>query len=281
MTPRSVVALDIGGTHASAGRVQIASSAVEERARAALRAGSSEDELLTAIVGAASAVATEECVAVGIAVPGPFDYDAGVSAMKHKLEPLRGVDLRSELSSALGLPTRALVFLNDAAAFLLGEWWAGAARAGPRAMGVTLGTGLGSAYLDEGKIVSGEGELYRRLFRGAPVEQTVSRAAIRAHYGSGAPDVEQIAARARDGETQARDVFDRLASDLAEFLAEPVGSFGPEVLVVGGSIAGAWDLLEDGLRAGLGRNATVVARAAHLEDAALLGAARHAWERTP
>ena len=109
---------------------------------------------------------------VGVAVPGPFDYDAGVSAMTHKLAPLRNVDLRGELSAALGLPPQAFAFLNDAAAFLLGEWWAGAARARRRAMGVTLGTGLGSAYLDEGKIVTGEGELYTRPFRGAPVEQT-------------------------------------------------------------------------------------------------------------
>ena len=45
-------------------------------------------------------------------------------------------------------------FLNDAAAYLLGEVGAGAARGVPRAVGITLGTGIGSAFAVNGQIVN-------------------------------------------------------------------------------------------------------------------------------
>ena len=52
-----------------------------------------------------------------------------------------------------GYPVHAVQFLNDADAFALGEWWAGAAKGGRRVVAATLGTGLGSAFLADGHIV--------------------------------------------------------------------------------------------------------------------------------
>jgi glucokinase len=274
-----VGALDVGGTHVTAGRVHMATARVEGGPRSPLAAGARREELVGTIVDAAKAVAAGAS-ALGVAVPGPFDYEAGVSAIEHKLGALHGVDLRRELATALGLEPRAVAFLNDAAAFLLGEWWAGAARGQARAVGITLGSGLGSAFLADGRIVTGQGELYTLAFRGAPVEQTISRGAILARYGSDGLDVEQIAALARSGEVRARRLFELLADDLAEFLTPPLRAFEASCVVVGGSIAGAWDLVADRLRSGLGEG-LVVRRAARLADAALLGAALYAAERAP
>ena len=66
---------------------------------------------------------------VGVAAPGPFDYENGI-CMVHglgKLEGLFNVDMRAELARAACRPT-SIRFLNDAEAFLLGESVAGAAR---------------------------------------------------------------------------------------------------------------------------------------------------------
>ena len=132
-------------------------------------------------------IAQPSIAGLGVAVPGPFDYTSGVSEMTHKLDGLRGVDLRSELCAASGLPDPAIRFLNDAEAFLLGEWWA-AQRAATDAVGVTLGTGIGSAFSDEGEIVRAGaevppgGELYKLHFRGSPVEETISSAALLSGY---------------------------------------------------------------------------------------------------
>jgi glucokinase len=289
--PEEVVgALDIGGTHVAAGRVHVASASVDAAARVRLPLPhSGGPALLERILDAAAAVAAAETRRFGVAAPGPFDYAAGICMVSHKLPGLFGVDLRRELAMRLGLAGEAVSFLNDADAFLLGEWWAGAARGHTRAIGITLGTGLGSAFLEEGRIVrSGpgvpaDGALYKLAFRGAPVEETISRRALLAGYGAdpdGRPDVEQIAERARVGERRARLVFEELAADLAEFLVPSLAAFAPTCLVVGGSIAHAWELLESGLRSGLASGPPlVVARAARIDDAPLLGAARDAAKR--
>jgi glucokinase len=292
VTANGVVgALDIGGTHVTAGRVDLAAGSVDPGSRIRVSLPAAHSEPVAAISRAASSIARPDIQLVGVAVPGPFDYSAGVSRIAHKLEGLYGVDLRAELSSALGLTDPAAVrFLNDAEAFLLGEWWAGAARGSARAVGITLGTGLGSAFLVDGRIVrSGpgvppRGALYELPFRGAPVEQTISRGGLLAHYGARPEeriDVEDIAARARMDDLDARQALEDLGRALGEFLTPWLRAFEPGCLVVGGSIARSWELLESGLSAELRPIETLetVTVAERLDDAPLLGAAWYAWGR--
>jgi glucokinase len=282
-----VGALEVGGTHVTAGLVDVAFSSVEQesRLRLSLPAAGSPPELLAPITRAARSIAAPGVRLLGVAVPGPFDYTSGVSRMHHKLRALRGTDLRAVLCTALGLTDPGQVgFLNDADAFLLGEWWAGAARGHSRAVGVTLGTGLGAAFMSNGRVlragrgVPPGGALYELPFRGAPVEETISRRGLLGLYGSGAAalDVEQVAARARAGEPAACSAFHELGQALGEFLAPWLQAFEPSCLVVGGSIARSWALFEAGLRGSLaGRWPGAMTAAQHLDDAPLLGAARY------
>ena len=295
MTSNGVVgALDIGGTHVTAGRVDLTAGSVEPRSRirVSLSAAGARSDPVAAISRAASSIARPDIHRLGVAVPGPFDYPAGVSRIAHKLQGLYGVDLRAELCGALGLrdPT-AVGFLNDAEAFLLGEWWAGAARGHARAVGITLGTGLGSAFLADGRIVrTGPGvppggALYELPFRGAPVEQTISRRGLLARYGARTEDgidVEEVAARARADDRPARRALEDLGRALGEFLTPWLRSFEPGCLVVGGSIARSWELLEGGLCSELQAIESIetVTVAERLDDAPLLGAAWYvAWGR--
>jgi glucokinase len=279
-----VVALDLGGTHVSAATVDMDAATVvpETRVRAELTADADRDELLDRIGHAASAASSGSVEAAGVAAPGPFDYAAGICLLEHKLKPLHGVDLRALLASRLSLEPECIRFLNDAEAFVLGEAWAGAARGHERVLGITIGTGLGSAFLEHGSIVRAGphvppgGELYRLPFRGGAVEERVSRGAILTRYGATNVDVADIAARARDGDTHAREAFDALATDLADLLRPWAATFEPSCLVVGGSIARSWDLLRSGLAPLEADGVVVVTAAANIEDAALLGAARRA-----
>jgi len=277
-----VYALDIGGTHASAGRIDLGQGSVRERVRVPLPADADREALIARIGSALRDVVEEPVTRIGVAVPGPFDYDGGVSLLRHKLLPLYGVDLRSRLRSLLPAPPPVITFVNDADAFVLGEWWAGAAAGHRRVIGVTLGTGLGSAFLADGRIVDTgptvppDGSLHLVHHRGAPAEETISRDALVAGYGNPRLDVIELAATARRGDERARRLFSNLGGDLGEVLAPWIGSFRATCLVVGGSIAGAWDLLGPSLHTTL-REATPLQTmhpAALLDEAALLGAAR-------
>jgi predicted NBD/HSP70 family sugar kinase len=273
-----VAALDIGGTHVSAARVEPATGTVEQHVRVEYEPDADRQRLLGAMLGAASSVCVPAVESVGVSAPGPFDYENGVCTIRGvgKLEALYGVDLRDELSRACGVRADAVVFLNDAEAFLLGEARHGAARGHDRAIGVTLGTGLGSAFLAGGAIVRRgtgvppDGSLHLLEFRGAPVEERISARALRARAGSGL-DVRELAQAARTGDPAARRAFDGYAGELAEFLEPVVSAFAPTCIVVGGSISRAWDLLGTALEHAFA--GVEVARAQRLDDAALLGAA--------
>jgi glucokinase len=277
----TVAAIEVGGTHVSAARVDVSSAAVEpaSRLRLTLPEEGSRAELLEPIVRAARSVA-EPGTRLGVAFPAPFDYESGVCMIRHKLAGLYGVDLRAELADSVG-DGRAIAFLNDADAFLLGEAWAGAARGHTRAAGITLGTGIGSAFLEDGLIVDDdprvppEGSLHLVPFRGAPVEDAISSRGVLARYG---PEpglgVSTIAARARAGEAHATEVFRAFGSDLAEFVGPWLEAFAPTCLVAGGSIARAWDLFGPELERAF--PGVAVGIATNIDDAALLGAASRA-----
>ena len=281
-------ALEIGGTHVSVGRVDVALSRLDASGlrRFSLGAQTDREGLLAVISKAAIAAALPEVDLWGIATPGPFDYEKGVSQIRGlgKLDGLYGVSLRDRLARDLGLlhPER-IRFLNDAQAFILGEWWAGAAKGHRRAMGVTLGTGLGSGFVDAGEIVvSGpgvpsEGRLDLVPFRGRAIEEIVSSRGIVAAFGGGV-EVAEIARGAREGDKRAAAVFRGFGSALGEFLEPWLVRFAPTCLVFGGSITRAWDLFEGTFRESCPEAARLdrCSPADQLEEAPLLGAALHA-----
>src|SRR6185503_8416647 len=270
-----------------AARVDVArSSLASELRRASLDGRGSRDELLAKITTAAVDISMSEIDLWGVATPGPFDYARGVSQIRGlgKLDGLYGVDLRGRLARDLGLaaPERVL-FLNDAHAFVLGEWWAGAAKGHARAMGVTLGTGLGSGFLAGGRlVVSGpeippDARLDLVRFRGGPVEGVISSRGIVAAFGE-TIDVAEIARRAREGDAAALAVFREFGSAFGEFVGPWIVRFEPTCLVLGGSITRAWDLFSGGFRDACPEAARLdrCGPADRLDEAPLLGAALHA-----
>jgi glucokinase len=280
-----VGALEIGGTHVSAALVSLDKRAIDPVGvqRYALAPDGTRDELVRSIVTTARQLSRPDVTRWGVATPGPFDYARGISLIRGvaKLDALYGADLRAELSAALGVEPRNVSFINDANAFLVGEWWAGAAQGGGRSIGITLGTGLGSAFISDGKIVESdpdvppEGRLDLIPFRGEPVEETLSSRGLRALYGEDGADVVEIARRARAGEARAADVMHRFGSALGEFLARWVYLFIPTTVVLGGSIARSWDLWSEEFRAACApdMDQTWYGVAEHLDEAPLLGAA--------
>lgn len=283
-----VGALEIGGTHVSAGRVNVAGSSLDPSGmrRHSLDGRGSREELLATITKAALDVALAEIDLWGVAIPGPFDYERGMSKIRGlgKLDGLYGLDLRGRLARDLGIaPPERVRFLNDAHAFVIGEWWAGAAKGHVRAMGVTLGTGLGSGFLADGQlVVSGpdvppEARLDLVAFRGGAVEDVISGRGIVSGFG-GELDVAEIARRARDDDPRAVAAFRRFGSALGEFVGPWVVRFEPTCLVFGGSITRAWDLFAESFL----RSCPEAARLARcgpanrLDEAPLLGAALHA-----
>ncbi len=285
----AIPVLEVGGTHVTAAWVSPVDWHTSQVYRTELRAESTAAELIEGMVAAAATLGAEEGSTWGIAMPGPFDYTRGVAhyAGVGKFEGLNGVDVRSELHQALPHQPGSITFINDASAFLSGEWLVGAARGATRCAAVTLGTGVGSAFLDKGTVVDSgpsvppHAEVHLLDHAGRPLEDWVSRRAIRRAYATatGRPDdtdVKEIADLARSGDPAARDAFTAAFTVLGEVLGPWLETFGADMLVIGGSISRSWDMIEEPLRRGLSRHASchfAIGLAEHPEVAPLVGAA--------
>ncbi|MEI9967988.1 MAG: ROK family protein [Terracidiphilus sp.] len=214
-----------------------------------------------------------------LAVPGPFDLQAGVSLMRHKLPYLYGVDLREALAARFGLQPAQVRFLNDADAYLLGEVGAGAARGFRRAIGLTLGTGIGSAFAIDGNLVTegpgvpSGGEIWNLPYRGGIVEDFVSSRAIVVNYerrtGKKCEVVDLAAAAPSD--PAAQQAFVEFGDHLGTIICTLLVEFRADVIVLGGGISRSADLFLPSVKAHIG-DSPVQLRVSELKDkAALVG----------
>ncbi|WP_432992788.1 ROK family protein [Dactylosporangium sp. CA-233914] len=272
--------LEIGGSHVTAGSVEVAGHRILDRQRHSLDPSRDALSIVGALADAAKRLLPGPEDRWAVAMPGPFDYVNGVSLHEGvgKFDQLHGVNLREALAAAIPADPAAFTFVNDADAFLLGEWVDGAATGAGRCVAVTLGTGIGSSWLADGVVVSSgpdvppDGEIHFCDVDGVNIEDLVSdRALVRGYHartGTAVDGMRGLAELARGGDQDARVVVGTAFGHLGRLLTEWLSRFGAEVVVVGGSMTGAWDLIEPAL--GL----TVPARpVADTERSALLGAA--------
>ncbi|NLE29274.1 MAG: ROK family protein [Phycisphaerae bacterium] len=267
---RYVLALDIGGTFIKSGLIGNSGDVVEIRPVTVDSNGAMETIIhsFSSAVEAGVHKAREvsglaEIDGIGIAMPGPFDYNRGISLMTHKFASIYGLDLSAELHKRLpetaSVPVR---FCHDANAFVIGETWRGAGEGFSHVIGVTLGTGIGVAASVEGEVLvdalgspADEVSLWNKPYQGGIVEDSVSSRALLARYRACRPaydasnGVKGIAEAAFRGDAEARAVFDQFGEDLGNVLMPLAQQLAAQIIIFGGQIAKSFDLFEMSLKA--------------------------------
>lgn len=242
-----VLVYDVGGSHVSAA----ACFAPDYRLGPVVNASHPEEQsagaFLDMLKGLAERATAGDASVIGasLAMPGPFDYENGVSWIRHKMAFLYGMDLRQALAERLGLEPAQVRFLNDAAAFQFGEVGAGAARGVARSVGITLGTGVGSGFAIHDRVVTGGvgvppgGEIWNLPFEGGIVEDLISTRSIKKSYLEATGKEREVAAIAADAanDPAAAAVFTEFGRNLGRALKSLLEVFAPNVVVIGGGIA--------------------------------------------
>jgi glucokinase len=262
MTDEAIGVLEIGGSHVTSAVVR--GTRVGSARRRPLDPAAPATELIASFAGAIAQTPAPIGIPWVAAVPGPFDYATGIGryAGVGKFDSLNGVHLDRQLRDALAPRPLDIRFLNDADAFAIGEWHNGAGAQVDRCVGITLGSGIGSTFLDHGVPVSTgptvppDGEMHLTQLAGNDLEDLISRRAILARYrarGGVDPqvDVKDIFERARAGEAWATEVLRAAFTLLGRALAPWLRSFAAEVVVVGGAMAAGWDIIHPALAEGV------------------------------
>jgi glucokinase len=253
----------------------------------------------------------EQVLGVGIGSAGLVDGDAGVVRWAVNLG-WRDVPLAAQVARRLS--DRVRVFAdNDANANALGEGFFGSARGCRHYVLLTIGSGLGSGLVRDGRLVNGTLGMVSNLGHyaldpehGLPcpcghrgcAETIVSGpslvAATRAMLATTEPQSmlpdngeltsDRIVAAARAGDAVAMAAIASMSRVLGEVASVAAAVLGPEVIILGGGLgAAAADLFEPGVTRELSRRLPIPQaippiRAATLQSSAI-GAACIVWSR--
>lgn len=235
------------------------------------------------VVDALTAKATAPS-GLAVVVPGLVDDRQGLGVWSASLG-WRDLPIAARLRTRFAMP---LAFGHDVRAGLLGEQRFGAAIGRSQVLFVPIGTGIGSAMMIDGRLISPSpwsGEIGRvSLSSGELLEHVASAAALGRRWAEQgrAGDAQAVAAEVASGDELARRLWQRAVDALAEVLAPALAATGIDLLVVGGGLANAGEQLlaplAAALRTRLPERDLQVRGAALGDRAAALGAAVLATE---
>jgi glucokinase len=232
----------------------------------------------------AAALRPVQVLAAGVAIPGSLDRRTGLIASAPTSLELVGLDPGTIRLGTVG----TVRFVNDANAALHAEQEHGAARGARDVVGIFVGTGVGGGAVVGGRLLIGSvgvaGEIGHMVI--APdgpccpcggqgcLEQLASGTAIARRYrqrtGRDVDGARDVALAARAGDSCAIEAFHRAARYLGVAVATLANLMNPEVVVVGGGVAAAWDLFgEDLTRTAMHHTMPLAARGLRIVPAAL------------
>lgn len=242
-----VMGIDIGGSHITTAMLNMEDKTIlaDSYVRKKINSRAAHEQILddwTAVIRETLAQAGIQRSKIGIAMPGPFDYENGISYMKDttKYEAFYGLNVKEMLAKRLNMPVTDILMQNDAACFLAGEAFAGAGQGLNKVIGLTLGTGLGTAIYENGEV--SDADLWRTPFLDSYAEDHLStRWFLRYYYkltGINVIDVKEMA-KFYETSSNVREVFEEFAINLANFIMDFQRRENAEALIIGGNIANA------------------------------------------
>lgn len=208
-------------------------------------------------------VSVSDVVGIGLDVPGPVDSSGNMGMLANiKMDP---VGLKASLIGAF--PNAKLAFVNDANAAALGEAWMGAGKGVSDFVMLTLGTGVGGGVVSNGKLVAGNvgaggevGHITVRLDetetcgcgrRGCLEQYSSATGLVRLYKqemeaaGKELPDSLEAYTvfQALDaGSPEAKAAVSHMVEYLAFAMAQMSAVVDPEMYIIGGGVAGSFDV---------------------------------------
>jgi len=271
---KPVLAVDIGGTKIMTALFSADGKMETKDVRPTLAADGVEavvERLYLAVqdIFKKNDVTPSQLQAISIACAGGIDTEEGIVVTPSpSLPDWSGLPLADIIKEKTGVITYVL---NDASAAALGEQRYGAGKGVKNLVLITLGTGIGGGIIIDDKLYlgadGGAGELGHMTVESDGLRCGCGNTGCLEMYASGravardaadrlrkgeksslAENIEKLAAEmvgvaAKKGDKLARDVIDRAAFYLGVGLVNIVNIFNPQMIVIGGGLAGIGEML--------------------------------------
>ncbi len=278
-----IISADIGGSHITAAIVDLTNKRIIDHTRTRLNvdSGGRWAEILGTWAGGLKETLNKfdaPVEMIAMAMPGPFDYKNGISYITGlgKYEAIYGLNIKEYLAAELKVNPDNILLRNDAEAFLHGEVFAGAGLGFKKIIGITLGTGLGSAQSSDG-ITTDVNRGSSKFGDTIADDYMTTRWFVKRYReltGKTIANVKELALIA-DTDIKVQQVFKEFTSSLVLFLKDFINDEKPELLIIGGNIAKASKLFLPSLQFQLAAYFDYIdIKIAELgEDSSIMGAA--------
>ena len=270
----AAIGIDFGKRHLRVAAADLSHAILAEAERELRTDEPAEVGLETAVqlvdqVLAEAELSRSEVIGVGLGLPGPIDMRSGRVGSSSILPGWIGVRAEEELGSRLGLPVHVD---NDANLGALAELHWGAAEGRRNAAYLKVSTGIGAGLIIDGRLFHGgagmageightilqdEGPVCRCGKRGCLETLAGAAALLELLHATHGPDLttQQLLRAAAEGDSAARRVLADAGRHIGTALATLCDLLNPELIVVGGELSGAGDVLLDPLREQVHRHA--------------------------
>ncbi|MFJ5835150.1 ROK family protein [Streptomyces sp. NPDC093089] len=264
---RTVLAADLGATHARIAVTDLATRVLAERSRD-IRITEGPEHVLGWLVDEFEELLAEagrtlaDVCGVGIGLPGPVEHTSGRPVNPPIMPGWDGFDVPGWLEPRLGAP---VLVDNDVNIMALGEHWAASPEV-EHLLFVKVGTGIGCGIITEHRLHRGAqgsaGDIGHIRVARAPdapcrcgntgcLEAVAGGGALAARLresGADAADGRDVVRLVRAGNPAAIQLIRQAGRDVGDVLATLVNFFNPGVIIIGGDVSEAGEYLLAGVR---------------------------------
>jgi glucokinase len=312
MEEKAVIAIDLGGTRIKLGLVRagtvLLTNQMDSQSGQGLQARLPQLETAISTMLAQASLTTADLIGIGIAIPGIVDpINKRVLTINGKYSDAPELDLPAWAGDTWGLP---LYLENDTRAALLGEWQHGSGKGYDNVILMTLGTGIGTSAVIEGRLLRGR-HFQAGILGGHVIINTHGnqcncgtvgcaeaeastwslnqRATLHATYPQSllgqydTVDYEAVFRCARQGDALAITLRNESIATWAACAYNLVQAYDPEILILGGGVMASCDVIIPPIQQRLNQNAwatwghVAVVPGSLSDSAALLGVATLAY----
>ena len=246
MSTNKMIALDVGGSSIKSGLVQ--SSRVSQLRTTPIDSAANAETIISTFADVIHSYG-EKPAGIAFGFPGPCDYEEGICYIyTKKYDALYNLNIRKALLEKLKFNV-PITFRNDAECAIVGEAIYGAGKTYSKLIGITLGTGFGSAFVingepqTSGKGVPDNGWVYDELWQGEKADDVFTIRGLKARFAKlGFKGNPKEAAEAARANPDIKKLFKTWGSEMGQFLDSYVQAFKPDAVLVLGGLAGAFDL---------------------------------------
>jgi len=236
----NIIGVDLGGTNIRAGKV--IQQKITHTQKSPTPPNGTEMEVLEKLFAVIDTCFDSDTQSIGIGVPSIVDVKKGIVYDVTNIPSWKAVPLKSILENRYNIP---VYVNNDANCFVLGEKYFGKAQEYQNIVGLTLGTGMGSGLIFNGKLYEGTncgaGEFGNIIYLTSIFE----------HYCSGEffakeKSIEAVEAyqQAKEGNIKAITMFEEFGVHIGQAIKSILYAYDPEIIVLGGSLTNAYEFFK-------------------------------------